>query len=146
MNAYGKAFRTVRLIKAIPLGIAANDLDIDERTLRDIESGKTDIISPRFDQMLKYYSIPNQVIFDLATDHSKFQNIIHNAKRDAVVVNQGTVPSSEQTAHDKLVTALEKQVEHLQNQIRHLEQNDLFQRELIAKLIRRDDYSLSSSS
>lgn len=127
-NPYGKAFRTVRLIKDIPLGQAASDLDVDERTLRDIESGKTDIITPRFDQMLAYYFIPHQVIFDLAADQSKFQNIIHNAKRDAVVVNQGAVPSSEQTVQEKLVNSLEKQIEQLQ-------QNDLFQKELIAKLM-----------
>ena len=116
-NPYGKAFRTVRLIKDIPHGQAASDLNIDPRTLRDIESGKTDIITPRFDQMLTYYSVPYQVIFDLAAaDQAKFQNIIHEAKGKTVVVNQGaaSVPSSEQTTQDKLVSALEKQIEQLQ--------------------------------
>lgn len=133
-NPYGKAFRTVRLIKDIPHGQAASDLNIDPRTLQDIESGKTDIISPRFDQMLTYYAIPHQVIFDLAANPSKFQNIIHEAKCE---INQGTTPapSSEQTAQDKLVSALEKQIEQLQSQVRHLERNDFFQKELIARLM-----------
>lgn len=135
-NPYSKAFRTVRLIKDIPLGQAASDLDVDERTLRDIESGKTDIISPRFDQLLKYYSIPHQVIFDLAADQSKFQNVIHKAKSETVQINQGAAAaSSEQTTQDKLVSSLEKQIEQLQSQVQHLERNDFFQKELIARLV-----------
>lgn len=121
MIAYGKAFKTIRLIKDIPLEEAADGLGIDKRTLWDIESDETKVVFERFEQMTKFYNIEPEVVFDLALSKATFQNVVHKAQRDGIVVNQGQV--SENDVRDKYIALLEKQVNQLSARIITLEES-----------------------
>ncbi len=111
MTSYGKAFKTIRLIKDMRLDEAAQTLGIDERTLRDIEAGKTKLISERFDQMLALYKIDRELVFELAQSNSGLHNVVHEAKRDGIVVNQSG-SSKEPSPQD--LEMLQKRVEALE--------------------------------
>ena len=124
MNPYGKAFRIIRLIKNISLTQAAAELNIDDHTLRNIEDGKTDIITPRFDQLLEYYHVPHTVIFELAKDQSAFQNVIQTITGESTVVNQNQSPPGSENEG--------KQTDLL---IQQLQGNDRFQKNLIEQLM-----------
>jgi hypothetical protein len=129
MNPYGKAFRIIRLIKDIPLGTVAGDLNIDERTLRKIEDGETDLITPRFNQMLQYYKIEYPIIFELAKDHGAFQNVIQSINGDSTIVNQNV--SSIQ------MSEMQKRIDIVEREIEQYKENDRFQKEMIAKLMEK---------
>lgn len=131
MHNYGQAFRTIRLIRNLSLEQVADALSIDERSLRDIESGKTKVVSERSQQMTKFYNVEPELVFELAAGRATFQNIIHDAKRDAIVVNQGQAP--EKDIQEKYVAALEKRIDEMEARIRHLENNEAFLKDLIAK-------------
>lgn len=124
-NNYGKAFKTIRLIKGIQLSQAADELNIDERTLRKIEDGETDIITPRFEQLLNYYAVEYNVVFELIKDQPLPQNIIRTIKGNDTVVNQNQVSVTER---EKLISSLEAQIEQLKI-------NDKFQKEIIERLL-----------
>ena len=110
MNPYGKAFRIIRLIKDIPLGTVASDLNIDERILRKIEDGETDLITPRFNQMPQYYKIEYPIIFELAKDHGAFQNVIQSINGDSTIVNQN-VSSIQMSEMQKRIDIVERKIE-----------------------------------
>jgi transcriptional regulator with XRE-family HTH domain len=124
-NNYGKAFKTIRLIKGIQLSQAADELNIDERTLRKIEDGETDIITPRFEQLLNYYAVEYNIVFELIKDQPLPQNIIRTIKGNDTVVNQNQVSVTER---EKLISSLEAQIEQLKI-------NDKFQKEIIERLL-----------
>jgi transcriptional regulator with XRE-family HTH domain len=126
MHNYGKAFRTIRLIKGIALGQAADGLNIDERTLRKIEDGETDLITPRFDQMLSFYAVEYPIVFELVKEHMPSQNIIQSITGDSTVVNQNQPAPMEDK--DKYISALLAQIEQMQL-------NDKFQKEWIERLM-----------
>ena len=125
MGNYGKAFKIIRLIKDINLDAAAEGLDIDTRTLRDIESGKSSVITDRFDQMIKFYQVKPEIILDLAVDQTAFQNVIHEVKRDNIF-NQSTTSEKE---------TLERLISSLETRIQQLEANDVFHKNMINKLL-----------
>jgi transcriptional regulator with XRE-family HTH domain len=127
MNNYGKAFKIIRLIKDIHLNNAAIDLKMDERTLRDIESGKTQIISDRFDQLLAYYAIRPEVVLELAADQNTVSNVIQEVKRDNIVHQNNGINDNERTAYQKMIDALQARIEHM-------EQQEVFYRETIQRL------------
>jgi transcriptional regulator with XRE-family HTH domain len=128
MANYGKAFKTIRLIKDVTLTEAADALHVDERTLRDIESGKTSVITDRFDQLLQFYKITPEIVFELAGDQNSIQNIIHEVKRDSIFHQTPTSANELET--------LQRLIDNLEEQIRHLRENDLFQKKLIEDLTR----------
>ncbi len=106
---------------------AAQTLGIDERTLRDIEAGKTKLISERFDQMLDLYKIDRDLVFELAQNNSGLHNVVHEAKRDGIVVNQSDaskVPSQD-------LAMLQKRVEVLEATCLRLEENEKFLKSLV---------------
>lgn len=84
MGEYGHAFKVIRQIKNIPLKEAAYGLGIDERSLRDIENGKTTLVTERFDQLLGYYQIDYKLIFELASGDAPLHKVVHEAKRDGM--------------------------------------------------------------
>ncbi len=131
MTSYGKAFKTIRLIKDMRLDEAAQTLGIDERTLRDIEAGKTKLISERFDQMLDLYKIERDLVFDLAQNNSGLHNVVHEAKRDGIVVHQAD--ASKESTED--LTMLQKRIEVLEATCLRLEENEKFLKSLILKAI-----------
>jgi cytoskeletal protein RodZ len=91
MNDFGKAFRTIRLIKDIPTQTAASDLGIDERSLRDIEHGKTALVTERFEQLRSYNQVPAQLIFDIALEQKSLQHTVNDVKQNStgMIFNQG---------------------------------------------------------
>jgi len=78
-------------------------------------------------QLLSDYKPP------LSKDHSTYQNVIHEVKRDNIVVNQGQVP--EKDAQQQLVNALKEQIVQLTAQVQQLLVNDAFQKGLIQQLM-----------
>ena len=135
MIQYGKAFKTIRLIKDIREGEAAEALGIDKRTLYDIESCKTALVSERFEQMLKYYKTSLQVVTDLAKDPSTFHNVINNSKRDAIVVNQGQIPYER-----------DKEISDLRAIIEDLKEQDKFRKMEIERLLNLVEQLLSNQN
>lgn len=129
MEKYGFAFKTIRLIKGISLSQAATDLNIDERTLRKIEDGETDVITPRFDQLLNYYSVEYGIVFDLAKEKTLSQNIVRSIKGNDTIVHQNTVSESSLRDKDKLIAILERQIEQLNENLK-------FQNEIIERLMK----------
>lgn len=79
------------------------------------------MVFERFEQMTKFYNIEPEVVFDLALSKATFQNVVHKAQRDGIVVNQGQV--SENDVRDKYIALLEKQVNQLSARIITLEES-----------------------
>lgn len=113
MNNIGKAFRTVRLIKDMTLLQAADKLGVDERSLRDMENGKTTLVTERFSQLLEMYQISASLVFDIATDQSSIQNTVQEVRQNAtgMVFNY---------AEKDMFAYLEKRVAYLEEQNRIL--------------------------
>jgi cytoskeletal protein RodZ len=125
MNDFGKAFRTIRLIKDIPAQIAASDLGIDERSLRDIEHGKTALVTERFEQLRSYYKIPAQLIFDIALEQKGLQHTVNDVKQHST----GMIFNQAQNAEKELLTQFDKRITFLEDQNKTL-------LEMINKLIK----------
>jgi transcriptional regulator with XRE-family HTH domain len=126
---YGKAFKTIRLIKDIREAEAAEALGIDKRTLYDIESGKTALISERFGQMLHLYQVTHDVIFYLADESSnldkKIINDINNVER------YNFLPD---------LSNRDKEIELLHNTIDLLKEQDKFHKMEIERLLKVIDH------
>lgn len=87
---FGKALKTVRLVKGLSQKEAAHLVHMDDRTLRDIEADKTRITAEQVELFASIYRVDITLIYEMAKEQVPFQNIVHEAKRDGIVVNQGT--------------------------------------------------------
>lgn len=114
---FGKALKTVRLIKGISQKEAAGLLHMDDRTLRDIEADKTRITAEQVEQFAGVYLVDITLIYDMAKEQVPLQNIVHEAKRDGIVVNQN------QEIGKGLIEYLISRVEILETRVQQLEQN-----------------------
>lgn len=119
MGGYGHAFKVIWQIKNIPLKEAAFSLGIDERSLRDIENGKTALVTERFDQLLSYYKIDYKLIFELASGDAPLHNVVHEAKRDGIVVHQAGNSDALAEVHDKL-SRIEHRLDNMEQQFRSI--------------------------
>lgn len=126
MGGYGHAFKIVRQIKQIPIKDAATNLGIDERSLRDIENGKTTLVTERFGQLLDFYKIDHNLIFELAEDKVSLQNVVHEAKRDGIVVNQ----------NKNLEALLEARIVNLENQLKMMHEQQVVFLDLINQMLK----------
>jgi transcriptional regulator with XRE-family HTH domain len=114
---FGKALKTVRLIKGLSQKEAAGLLHIDDRTLRDIEADKTRITAEQVEQFAGVYLVDITLIYEMAKEQVPLQNIVHEAKRDGIVVNQS------QDTSKSVFEYLMNRIELLEKRITALEQN-----------------------
>lgn len=114
---FGKALKTVRLIKGMSQKEAAGLLHIDDRTLRDIEADKTRVTAEQIEQFASVYLVDITLIYEMAKEQVPLQNIVHEAKRDGIVVNQS------QDTGKSLFEYLMNRIELLEKRITALEQN-----------------------
>ena len=119
MTNFGETFRIIRTLKKILPKQVAADLNCDEKTIRDIELGKTQLVSKRFKQLCDYYKIEPDLVFSVAAGKASFQNFVYNTDRNGLVDNY--VKDLEKDIRDKYITILKKQVEQLQTRISILE-------------------------
>ncbi len=113
---FGKALKTVRLIKGMSQKEAAGLLHIDDRTLRDIEADKTRVTAEQVEQFAAVYLVDITLIYEMAKEQVPLQNIVHEAKRDGIVVNQN------QDVGKGIIEYLMSRVETLEARVRQLEQ------------------------
>jgi transcriptional regulator with XRE-family HTH domain len=85
---FGKALKTIRLLQGLSQKEAASLLHMDDRTLRNIEADKTRITAEQVEQFASIYRVDITLIYEMAKEQVPFQNIVHEAKRDGIVVNQ----------------------------------------------------------
>ena len=86
---FGKALKTVRLVKGLSQKEAATLVHMDDRTLRDIEADKTRITAEQVEHFASIYKVDITLIYEMAKELVPLQNIVYEAKRDGIVVNQG---------------------------------------------------------
>lgn len=118
MTNFGEAFRIIRTVKKIAPKQAAADLECDEKTIRDIESGKVGVVSKRFQQLCDYYKVEPELVLALASGKTSFQNIIYDAHHNDTVING---QKAEDDVQKKYISLLEKQLESLQIRVAELE-------------------------
>jgi transcriptional regulator with XRE-family HTH domain len=114
---FGKALKTVRLVKGLSQKEAAGLLHMDDRTLRDIEADKTRITAEQVEQFARIYLVDITLIYEIEKEQVPLQNIVHEAKRDGLVVNQN------QDIGKGVIEYLISRIEILENKVRQLEQN-----------------------
>jgi transcriptional regulator with XRE-family HTH domain len=114
---FGKALKTVRLVKGLSQKEAAGLLHMDDRTLRDIEADKTRITAEQVEQFARIYLVDITLIYEIEKEQVPLQNIVHEAKRDGIVVNQN------QDIGKGVIEYLISRIEILENKVRQLEQN-----------------------
>ena len=102
---FGKALKTVRLVKGLSQKEAATLVHIDDRTLRDIEADKTRITAEQVEHFASIYKVDITLIYEMAKEQVPLQNIVYEAKRDGIVVNQGQEPGKE--ILDRILSRLE---------------------------------------
>jgi tripartite-type tricarboxylate transporter receptor subunit TctC len=88
---------------------------MDDRTLRDIEADKTRITAEQVEHFASIYKVDITLIYKMAKEQVPLQNIVYEAKRDGIVVNQGQEPGK--GVFDHLMSRLEG----LEARIRELE-------------------------
>ncbi len=111
---FGKALKTIRLVKGLNQKEAANLVHMDDRTLRDIEADKTRISAEQVELFASIYKVDITLIYEMAKEQVPLQNIVYEAKRDGIVVNQGQELS-------KGVDYLLLRIEGLETRVKELE-------------------------
>lgn len=87
--SYGKALKTIRLIKGLLQEDVASKAHVDVRTLREIESERRHLSADEVQKFSEIYKIDVKLIYEMAQDQVPLQNIVYEAKRDGIVVNNG---------------------------------------------------------
>lgn len=86
---FGKALKTLRVVKGLSQKEAASLVHMDDRTLRDIEADKTRISAEQVELFASVYKVDITLIYEMAKEQIPLQNIVYEAKRDGIV-HQGT--------------------------------------------------------
>lgn len=89
---------------------------MDERTYREIESDRRALSAKEVIVFAEFYKIDIQLIYDIAMDTVPLQNIVHEAKRDGIVINNA--PNAENT--NEVVAYLLQRIKELETQIAEL--------------------------
>ncbi len=114
---FGKALKTIRLVQGLDQTDVAKLAHMDVRTLREIEADRTRIPAEQVEIFAGIYKVSIQIIYDMAREEVQLQNIVYEAKRDGIVVNQGQ--DLGKGVFDHLMSRLEK----LESRIKELEQS-----------------------
>jgi transcriptional regulator with XRE-family HTH domain len=113
---FGKALKILRSIKELHQSDVAAGVFMEERTYREIESDRRAMSAKEVILFAEFYKIDIQLIYDIAMDTIPLQNIVHEAKRDGIVINN--VPSGESTS--ELVSYLLQRIKDLEQHISDL--------------------------
>lgn len=113
---FGKALKILRSIKDLHQSDVASGVFMDERTYREIESDRRALSAKEVIVFAEFYKIDIQLIYDIAMDTVPLQNIVHEAKRDGIVINNA--PNAENT--NEVVAYLLQRIKELETQIAEL--------------------------
>jgi len=114
---FGKALKTIRLVKGLSQKEAAGLVHMDDRTLREIEADKTRISAEQVELFATTYKVDITLIYEMAKDQVSLQNIVHEAKRDGIVVNQAQEHSN--GMFEYLMQRLDKLEAQIKDMMRH---------------------------
>ncbi len=109
---FGKALKILRLIKELNQAQVATGVHMEERTYREIESDRRSISAKEVILFADFYRIDIQLIYDIAKDTLPLQNIVHEAKRDGIVINNGNG-----TPPTDLITYLLQRIKELEAEL-----------------------------
>jgi transcriptional regulator with XRE-family HTH domain len=116
---FAKALKILRHIKGLTQVEIAQGVFMDERTYREIESGRKSISAEQVQTFADFFQVEVKLIYDIAQDSISTQNIVHEAKRDGIVINNAQEESKE------LITYLLGRIKDLEQEIKILrEQGD----------------------
>jgi transcriptional regulator with XRE-family HTH domain len=118
--AFGNAIRIIRQIQKIKQYELAEKVSKDERALRSLEAELTDVSVEQAMLFAKVFNVEVNLIYELAKDQGKINNVVHTAKRDGIVVNQGQTEAS-QDILSQWIKDLEHRVHNLET-TRHQQQ------------------------
>lgn len=107
----------------------ADTLGISLKTYNKMEGGEAPVSVDRLNKVAQEFGLKAEDILALKDDNSMFNNTVHEAKRDGIVINH-SISTTEKEAY-------ENQIQALMATIKLLEENDRFQKEMISKLMAR---------
>lgn len=114
---FGRALKILRSIKSLNQIEVASGVYMDERTYREIEADRRALSAKEVALFADFFKVDIQLIYDIAQNTVPIHNMVHEAKRDGIVINQGkeTQDNSDLIAYLlKRVRELEKIIEDLQ--------------------------------
>ena len=111
---FAKALKILRHIKGFTQVEIAQGVYMDERTYREIESGRKSLSAEQVQVFADFFQVEVKLIYDIAQDSISTQNIVHEAKRDGIVINNAQDESKE------VVTYLLARVKVLEQEIKTL--------------------------
>ena len=126
MEKVNRNIRKIRLIKNLKQEHVAERLGISLKTYQKMENGEAPVSVERLNTIADVFEMQASDILNMPDDNQSFF-ITQNHNQSPVGVNN--------YIHAAEVEALKNHIQSLESSIRRLEENDRFQKELIAKLM-----------
>lgn len=111
---FGKALKILRSIKDLNQIDVASGIHMEERTYREIESDRRALSAKEVLLFADFFEVDVQLIYDIARDLLPVQNIVHEAKRDGIVINNSKVSNIE---NHEIVSLLLQRIKELESRI-----------------------------
>lgn len=126
MEKVNRNIRKIRLIKNLKQEHVAERLGISLKTYQKMENGEAPVSVERLNTIAEVFEMQASDILNMPDDNQSFFNNLYENKK-AIVINSQT--------HAAEVEAMKNHIQSLESSIRRLEENDRFQKELIATLM-----------
>lgn len=116
---FGKALKILRSVKEMTQSEVANAVHMEERTYREVESDRRALSAKEIAVFAQFFQVDVQLIYDIAQDSAPVQNIVHEARRDGIVIHHGKTTE----AHNEVVHYLLQRIKDLEEQLLKYQQS-----------------------
>lgn len=118
---FGKALKILRSVKDLTQSEVANLVHMEERTYREIESDRRALSAKEIAVFAQFFQVDVQLIYDIAQDAAPVQNIVHEARRDGIVIHHG----KEAEANQEVVYYLLQRIKALEQELFNCRQKEM---------------------